>query len=324
MIGDHRVSYISRARMESSGLNGADFLPAIDEVFRLHAAGECLMPDPIFMPRESGRFCNALFSWVPKWGYASGKLQMGDPSNLDRGRPQVQGLLTLFDDASSLPIAVMEAGWITALRSAAVSGIAAQRFAHSGSKVLGLVGAGLQARLHWEMLPQLVPSLERCVAYDVFPERAEAFAAHARARGGLPVEVAETAEAAVRRADILVTATVILPKPRPFIAEAWLKRDCLVFALDRDCCFEESAVQSFALVVSDDRTYFDHAKTEEGAFASVSHLDLDVSEMLTDGANRPSVAGRIAMFAIGVPIADLAGAVTVWRKFGSDGEGFSF
>lgn len=324
MIGDARIRYLSRTLLERSGLSGADFVPAIEEVFRLHAGGECLMPDHIYMPREGGRFCNGMMAWVPKLGFACGKLQMGDPENLARGRPQVQGLLTLFDDRSAMPVAIMEAGWITAMRSAAISVAFAARLAPNGATTLGAIGAGQQARLHYDALPAALPGLARFVVHDIVPARAAEFARWAADRPGPEVEIVDTAEAAVRAADVLLTATVIAKPRAPFIPGGWLKRECLVLSLDRDCCFEDSAVASFDALVTDDRRYFEHARGKEGSFPAAGPIAADLAE-LVGGAKAPAFrGGRIGSFVIGVPISDLAGAVAVWRRLAGVGDELAF
>jgi ornithine cyclodeaminase/alanine dehydrogenase-like protein (mu-crystallin family) len=318
MSDPHQIRYFSRAMLESSGLTGLDFVPALEEVFRLHAAGACLVPPHIYAPQPDGSFINGMMAWVPAWGFASGKLQMGDPANPGRGRPQVQGLLALFDHASALPVAIMEAGWVTALRSVGVSMMLASRHRPTSARVLGVIGAGLQARLHLQALAALPGGIERCVAYDIRPERAEAFAAWAAAAGLPPVAVAESAEAAVRPADILMSATVILRPKRPFIEAAWLKPDCLILALDRDCCFTDAAVAAADATISDDRAYFEHARDHEGAFQAVPHLHCDLAEWLSGRSTLPT-EGRTMMLPIGLPISDLAGAVTAWRRLAQVG-----
>ncbi len=312
----HSFGYFPRDLLERSGLTGLDFLPALEEVFGLHARGACAMPSPIYFRRRDDQFCNALVTWVPEWGFTSGKLQLGDPDNLKVGRPQVQGLLVLFDDTASLPIALMEAGWVTAMRSVGVSGLFARSLAPSGAETLGLVGAGLQGRLHLDMLPALLPSLKRCVIHDVVPERAAALAEWARASAAIPVEVAGSARDCVSQADVLVTATVITAARQPFIEDGWLRKDCLILALDRDCCFSDGALSSMSAYASDDRRYFDHAKAHEDAFGAIPRLDFDIAELVTGTAPAASRTGRTLTMAIGLPIADLAGAVTVWRKLG--------
>jgi alanine dehydrogenase len=324
VIGDGRIRYMPRPLLERSGLTGVDFVPSIEEVFRMHADGECLMPDHIYVPRPGGRFCNGMVAWVPKLGFASGKLQMGDPANLARGRPQIQGLLTLFDDRSAMPVAILEAGWITAMRSVAVSAALAARLAPPGSATVGLVGAGQQARLHYDALPLVLPGLARFVVHDILPERAAEFARWAEERPGPPVEIVDSPETAVRTADVLMTATVIVKPRRPFIKGEWLKPDCLVLSQDRDCCFEDCAMGAFDMLVSDDRHYFEHARANEGSFAAAGRLDADLAELVARSTGATPARGRIGSFVIGVPISDLAAAVAVWRRLPGIGDELSF
>jgi ornithine cyclodeaminase/alanine dehydrogenase-like protein (mu-crystallin family) len=144
----------------------------------------------------------------PLWGLKTISLF---PSNQARGLDMHQGFVTLFDGETGQTRALMNAGGITAVRTAAVSGLATRLLARSDTRTLAIVGAGIQAKAHLEAM-RAVRTFERVLVASRTPGRA------ARELDGID-EVA-TAEAAVRDADVVVTATNSV---EPIVRREWLK-----------------------------------------------------------------------------------------------------
>ena len=153
---------------------------------------------------------------------------------LGAGLPYIQGLYILSEDATGRPIAIMDSRWITGNRTAAATAVAAKHLARRDSKTLAILGCGLQGRKNVEALRAVLPGLNRCQAYDIIPERERAFVAEMRERFAIEALGAGSAEAAVRGADIVITAGPIEERRKPVIVPAWLKPGSLVVTLDYD------------------------------------------------------------------------------------------
>jgi ornithine cyclodeaminase len=138
-----------------------------------------------------------------------------------------QGLVVLFDPRNGVPRAVLDASEITAIRTAAASGVATRALARADARDLALLGSGVQARAHLEALLVARP-LSRVRVYS--PKRAsrEAFAARESERHGLFVEPADSARAAVEGADLVCTTT---SSKEPVLEGRWLARGCHVNAV---------------------------------------------------------------------------------------------
>ena len=148
--------------------------------------------------------------------------------------PAINAVVILNDAATGLPTAILDGGPITALRTAAVSGVAIGRFAPTvtgRAPRAALIGAGAQGRSHLAVLGRTLPG----VALSLFarrPEQAEALAIEARATDGIgAVRVAADARAAVRDADVVVTAASFGPV-RQVMTTDWLADDALVVPVD--------------------------------------------------------------------------------------------
>jgi ornithine cyclodeaminase/alanine dehydrogenase-like protein (mu-crystallin family) len=134
------------------------------------------------------------------------------PDNPKRGLDAHQGTVTLFDDSGEVR-ALMNASAITAIWTAAVSAVATRLLAREDARELGVLGAGVQARSHLEAL-RLVRDFERVRIFSPTTEHARSLAAEAGA------EAVESAEEAVRGADVVVTATSSVG---PVLQRDWLQ-----------------------------------------------------------------------------------------------------
>lgn len=140
------------------------------------------------------------------------------PKNFELGRPSHQGVILLFDPASGELAAVADARSVTAIRTAAASAVATDALARPDARRLALFGYGEQAQTHLAAIAQ-VRDLEQVTVWGRSRERAQTFAERMSAEAGLAIEVAATAEAAARQADILCTLT---PASEPILKGAWL------------------------------------------------------------------------------------------------------
>jgi ornithine cyclodeaminase/alanine dehydrogenase-like protein (mu-crystallin family) len=140
------------------------------------------------------------------------------PENSARGLDPHQGFVALFDGTTGETRAVMNAGAITAVRTAAVSGVATRALARKDAKTLAILGAGFQAAAHLDAM-RAVRDFDRILMWSRTPGRAAAFDG---------VEEAATAEQAVRDADVVVTAT---SAAEPILERVWLKAGAHVNAI---------------------------------------------------------------------------------------------
>jgi alanine dehydrogenase len=129
------------------------------------------------------------------------------PGNRELGLPVVQGMLLVFDPQTGAPRALMDCRRLTAIRTGAGGGLAVDLLSRPDSRVLGLIGAGVQAQM--QLCAALcVRPLDRIVVYDSVPGYAYALKRKLVAGERSPaIEVVESVGEVVRQADILVTAT---------------------------------------------------------------------------------------------------------------------
>ena len=181
--------------------------------------------DKFYMNVGGGGFIKPFSGYLAGEEYAYVKSFSFFEGNQDKGLPVTDSMVILFEADTGLPACVMEASWITAMRTGASTAVTAKYLARSGSKVLTIFGAGGLGRTHLLGFNEVF-DLDEVRVVDVIPEAAESFASEMSIATGLTVVKPSSPEAAVRDADLIVTVTtgsavnVEVPwlKPGAFVA----------------------------------------------------------------------------------------------------------
>jgi alanine dehydrogenase len=128
--------------------------------------------------------------------------------NPAKGLPLIHALVVVIDAATGKPLAAMEGGYLTALRTGAASGAATDLLARRDARVAAIFGAGVQGRTQL-LAVAAVRVLERVYIYDAIPAQVEKYIADMRGQPGIPndLRAASSSTEAVREADIICTAT---------------------------------------------------------------------------------------------------------------------
>jgi ornithine cyclodeaminase len=195
----------------------ADCVDAMAEAMVAASTGRVAIPPRIIMPLvdRSGYFAVMPGSSAEPLVYGA-KVVSLHPGNPARGLPAIQGFVVLFDHHNGNPVALVDGAEITAMRTAAASGLATRLLARPEAKTLGLFGTGVQAASHLEAM-RAVRRIESVRVWGRSPDKAKAFAARQSAAHDIPVEAA-SAEAA-SAADIVCTVT---GSPTPVVRGAWI------------------------------------------------------------------------------------------------------
>lgn len=184
----------------------ADVIAAVEGAFRETAARRVdALPRAVLPMGRHGVFL-AMVSALPRLSALGTKLVTVVERNQRRGLPTIHATYLLTDPETGAPLAMMEAGFLTAIRTGATSALAARYLARRDSRVVACFGAGVQARFQLLCLGQVLPLREvRVVGRD--PERAAAFAEEMRRTLGIDVHVETSRKAAVTGADVITCAT---------------------------------------------------------------------------------------------------------------------
>lgn len=280
-------------------------------------------------PRPEGSFAHAMPAYL-RGSDPEGaddllgiKWIAGFPANRQRDLPAIHGLVLLTDATTGVPAAVLDAGPITAERTAAISGVAIARFAPdvvARQPRVTMLGAGVQARSHLEVLGHVLPGLELTV-FDRHPDRATALASAAERTAGIQsARAAWTARDATRSADVVVTvASFAPPDQRQPLTDEWLTRDALVVAVDYATYVAASVAREALLFLVDHREQF-IANRDAGNFDGYPDPTATLGEAILAGRSRLP-RGRALVSHLGVGLADLVFANAILGRAAGRGLG---
>ena len=184
-----------------------DCIDAVEQAFRLHAEGRTFGPGVLGVPAGDGGFHVKAAGLAGESRYFAAKTNANFPQNPRRfGLPTIQGTVVLADATTGAPLALMDSGSVTALRTGAATAVAAKFLARRDARRATIVGCGVQGEIQLAAIAA-IRSLEHASVFDVDHARAEALAARARVTLGFPVDAAKDLSVALRASDVCVTCT---------------------------------------------------------------------------------------------------------------------
>jgi ornithine cyclodeaminase/alanine dehydrogenase-like protein (mu-crystallin family) len=305
-------------------------MPALDTRLELAAltlrglAGNAELPPKIGVhPTPAGSFAHAMPAFMPGEPGDSGgeagssgaataadglgmKWVLGFPGNNALGLPAIHGILLLNDPETGVPTGILDAGPITAQRTAAISGVAIRAWAPSVDARphrAALIGAGVQGGSHVAVLGHVLPGVELAI-FDTDPDRATTLATVARTTAGIAAAgVAPSARDAVDGADVVIsTASFLPPEQRQTMTPAWLGPDTLVVPVDYATYCSAEVARTASLFVVDHREQFLDNR-DAGQFDGYPDPMAMMGEVLASDAGRP--AGRVVATHLGTGLADV-------------------
>jgi ornithine cyclodeaminase/alanine dehydrogenase len=296
------VLFLSRADVEKCGLSLGDCIDACEQALSAKAAGTCEMPPKLGVSPRPGALFHAMPARIPdvaglKW-----------ISVFADRRPALSALIVLNDLETGAPRAIVEGTYLTALRTAAATAIAARRLARSDAETVAIIGPGLEGRTNLAALKLVLPGLRRCRAWAPSRATAERYAVEMSREHGIDVEAADSAEAACRDAAVVVTCAPWPARSAPSLGPGASARGAFVCAIDYDASLTAAAAASFDRRFTDDVAQMKVARAK-GSFAGWAE---DFAEL--HSAARTSADETILCANLGLAIFDLGVAEMAVRR----------
>jgi alanine dehydrogenase len=250
------VLLLSRGEIEKL-LTMGDVLRAVQKAFKLQAEGKAIMPPKLYLdlPEYEGDF-RAMPAYSN--GSAGVKWVSVYPNNWRHGLPCVMAIIALCDPKTGCLLGVMDGTYITSMRTGAAGGIAVQYLARRDSSVIGIIGAGTQARTQLQAISQVLLRIEEVKVFDLRRDASQGFCAEMGAKLHIDVRPVETVEEATQ-ADVLVTAT---PSRVPFVKKRHIRPGTHINAIGADAPGKqelETDVLKNAKIVVDDIEQASHS-----------------------------------------------------------------
>ncbi len=297
-------------------------IDTVEQAFKEYAKGNVMMPprSTIMVPRYNGSI-SFMPSYLTEMDAQATKIISIYPDNRGKGLPTTTAWLVVNDPKTGIVKAFMDATYLTAMRTGAITGVAARYLAPEDASTVAIFGAGVQGRTQtWAACT--VRDIEKVYVFDVYPEARLRFAEDMAKKLGVDVVPASSGEEACREADIVLTATT---SSVPVISRKWLKDRVHVSAIGafypdwRE--LDTATVAESKLVIDDREGIMLEAgdiliPIEEGAITE-DHIYAELKELASGEKKGRTPEDGVTVFkSVGIAIQDSSVASLVLRKLG--------
>ena len=244
------LTYLSNSKLESLNISVDEAAVAIEHLIRGRSRSQVWnAPKSVITPPD-GRYMMSTLSAADDPPFLAVKTLMLNPRNREKGLGDIHSLVTLLDSDTGVPLAVMDGNWVTALRTAGLSTVAAKRLARPESSVAAFIGCGVQANSHLAAFASIFP-LTEIRAFGRGAANRDALCRTAEEMGLVAIP-SRDAQDAVTGADLIVSSVTWSPKVVPFVDARWLKPGAFATITDIALPWFNEGMSAFDRIVIDD------------------------------------------------------------------------
>jgi ornithine cyclodeaminase/alanine dehydrogenase-like protein (mu-crystallin family) len=244
------IPYLSGEMLAGLNLSTNDVIESIEALISGCENGTAWSaPKAVILP-DDGRYMMAALAAADDPPFLAVKTVVLNPRNSEKNLPQINGLVTMLDSDTGLPVAILDGNWITAVRTAGLSAVAAKYMARSDSKVIACVGCGVQARSHLRAFADLFP-LEEVRVFGRGQANVDSLCEFAENMSLKSIRCA-TGKEAVRDADLIVSSVTYSANLVPFLDANWLKSGSFASITDLAAPWIKEEFSAFNQITIDD------------------------------------------------------------------------
>ena len=304
------VQILTDQNLQGLGITPIEIADAIESALlekhagRLHSA-----PKSAILPGD-GRYMMSTLSVGDGASLTVLKAVTVAPENPDQGLPTINGAILALDAKTGLLRAVLGANWITAVRTAGLSMVAARRLANPESRSVAFIGCGIQAHSHLEALRAEFP-LTEIRAYGRGQANIDRLLAKAREMG-LAATQSVTPEDAINSSDIIVTSITLDYDVDPFISADWVKPGAFAAITDLAIPWIDESLARFETLIVDD---LEQEKTAPKPLVAKELISGDLEGLMVGDTTAKFDPTRPSAFVFrGIALGDFAATALVMSK----------
>jgi ornithine cyclodeaminase/alanine dehydrogenase-like protein (mu-crystallin family) len=308
MPGDLR--YLSRETLENLKLTTEEVVASIEHLIRARGRSAAWNAPKAAITAPDGRYMMATLSAADDPPFLAVKSLLLNPRNPGRGLSLINSLVTLLDSETGLPLAVLDGNWVTGVRTAGLSGVAAKRLARQDSSTAAFIGCGVQAMSHLRALAALFP-LQAVRAFGRGSANRDALCRAAEGMG-LRAVASRTAQEAVADADLVVSSVTMSRELVPFLDARWLKPGAFAAVTDLAAPWLADGMAAFDRIVIDD---LEQESTMQKPMVAPQLVTGDLTGLVNgEIPGRRGDGERTAFVFRGLGLGDLALAALAYRR----------
>jgi len=321
-----KILLLSRKDVEEI-ISMREVIEAVEEAFRAKGLGKVQMPPKsyIYFNRYQGDFrvMPAYLEDIDAAGVKIVNVHSKNPQ--EHGLPTVMATIFLLDPKTGAPLAIMDGTLITNMRTGAGGAVAAKYLARKDSRVIAMIGAGVQARTQLIALNEVL-DIDEVRVSDVVKGKAEKYAEEMSGQLGIKIEPMADVGKAVKGADVVVTVTTARG---PIVKDEWISEGMHINAIGADAPGKQELdpnILKRAKIVVDDLKQALHSgevnvPLSEGIIAR-GDIYAELGEVITGKKPGRTSRDEITIFdSTGLAIQDIATDWKVYQKAKKMGKG---
>jgi len=302
------IPHYDSAALAALNISAQDIIAMLQKLIRGAAEGTVHAAPKAALTPPDGRYIMSTLAAMDSPPIAVTKSLVLNAANSARGLAQINGLVSLLDAETGLPLATLDNNWLTGVRTAGLSALAASYLARPDASSVGFVGTGLQARSHLALFRQMFPLTRIKISgrgranIDALIEAAD----------GLDAEVVDTPRAALEGVDLAVTSVTHTAVEAPFLDANWLDAGAFLSVVDLAVPWHKQSFGALDRVIIDD---LEQEATLPNKLADPAHIHGDISGLVMGNAPpRQSDTERSAFVFRGHALGDLSLAALAWER----------
>lgn len=302
--------FLSRETLQNLDIPTAEVVEILERLMRDRLQSRAWSAPKAAFTAPDGRYMMATLAAADDPPLLAVKALVLNPANPERGLDAINSTVTLLDSNTGLPVAVMDGNWVTAVRTAGLSAVAAKRMAKADSSTIAFIGCGVQAHSHLQTFSDLFP-LREIRAFGRGSVNRDRLCQTAGGLG-LTAIACSTAEEAIRDADIVITSVTLSSGMAPFLDARGLKPGAFVSSTDLGLPWLPDSMSAFDRVLVDD---LEQESKMPSPMVDPALVTGDLSGLITgEVAGRTTDADRTAFVFRGLAMGDLALAALGYQK----------
>ncbi len=298
-VSDNQMLVLNRADLDSLGLTWTEIVDVLDDAFRQKAQGLVQNPPKPKVTSREDAFIHAMPAYLGGSDRIGLKWVAGYEQNNAKGLPYIYGVMIMNDPETGRPVALLDGGWITEMRTPGVSGVT-MRHVPGDRKHLAIVGCGLQGQRHLEVALSVHPGLTHITAYDRNADRvARMFEENA---GSRVTRLADSPADAVAGADLVITTITVPLDPKLDCANT--DPNALLLPVDYDDAMAPEAFHDAVVYCVDDLGQYESV-ADSMYFFGLPKPDTHLAAVVSGDFDVPT-EGRRMFLNMGIAMDDVA------------------
>lgn len=302
------VLYLCQEDVKKTGLTMKDYIDIMEEAHRDKGNGDIVMPPKLTLQPNPDLFMIGLGCSVNRTQAAGVKWLAGCATNRDKNLPRFMGFVIINDLETGAPVCIMDATYVTAMRTAAVSGLALRHLANRDSRVVCVYGCGHEGRTNLEAAICECPCVEQVYAWAPRRSTVELYVEEMREKfPHVRIEACDDPERAIRDADVFLGSSPVTHGDEYKIIRAgWLKEGLTAVPVNTESHFLDEAVDKFDRVYVDDQGMYQLCRSR-GHYKTLQGVPPELGALVTGRAEgRRDRRERIITFTEGIGLNDVA------------------